>query len=135
MSKRNLLLASVLAILVGGAIAATAQEARKPDPKAEQRLKLAQEGFETARDYYANGTITIPRVLDWSRRLMDAEVNAGHDPSKSARAHLDRMNDLLKQEERMIEVGNQRSPNPNLLDVKYAVMEAGMLLEQAGAKK
>lgn len=133
MSKRNLLLVSVLTILVGGAVAVTAQEARKPDPKVEQRLKLAQEGYEVANEYYSNGTITITRMLVWSRRLMDAEVDAGDDPVKAARDHLDRMKKQLEIEEARLKVGS--SSVPNVFEAKYAAMEAERLLEQAVAKK
>lgn len=137
MSKRNILFASVLAILVSGVIAATGQKpktkAKAPDVKALERLQLAQEGYKVHLDAYAEGFKTIESLPVWSRRLMDAEVIANHDPVKAAQAHLDRMQTLLNRNELKMKVGS--ASKWDLAEAKYDVMEAEWLLEAAKAEK
>jgi hypothetical protein len=126
----------------GGSAAAPAPagEPAEPDLNAGvhaqdlRRLKAANDAFNLARTYYGNGTISVDRYLDASRRLLEAE-RAVQD-SKDRRlgviaAHVKRLQEILAVVEaaRGARIGGE----PDVAEARLAVEEAKAVLVHAKA--
>jgi RNA polymerase sigma factor (sigma-70 family) len=111
--------------------AGTVAEAQDQSP----RLRAAQALYETARAHFLNGSITIDRVVDASRKLADSEEAAR--PRSDARpsalqAHVTRMKKLADSERTRLTNGMGSAPNVALLD--YVVAEGNDELARAKAE-
>jgi hypothetical protein len=74
----------------------------------ERRLEAARRRLDAQRAYYEEGRITVDRFSDALKQVMLAEMAQSATKANrlaSAKAHLDRMTDLLEAERRELEIG------------------------------
>jgi hypothetical protein len=74
----------------------------------ERRVNAARQRLDAQRAYYKEGRITIDRFIDASEQLMRAEMAAGATKEQrlaAAKAHMDRIAELLKLEQAELEEG------------------------------
>jgi RNA polymerase sigma factor (sigma-70 family) len=74
----------------------------------ERRVIAARERLDAQRAFYEEGRITLDRMIDASKQLMLAETTAGTTKDQrvaAAKAHWDRMADLVKRERSEMETG------------------------------
>jgi RNA polymerase sigma factor (sigma-70 family) len=109
---------------------------RPPSPRglAGARLEAARKRLDTQRTYYDNGTITIDRYLDASRRVLEYELALGRSPADrlaALRAHRDRVEEITKRERRNLQGGT--GSQPNLAEAEDALADAEYRLATEGA--
>ena len=93
---------------VAPAAAAPPFQPRSPAELAERRVKAASQRFEAQKAFYDEGRITVDRLIDASRTLMEAERDASGTKAgrvDAVRAHHARLGDILKRERGELEVG------------------------------
>jgi hypothetical protein len=135
MSLRNSLLV-VAVVLSAGALALSAAYSHPaPDPNTEARINLAKSALaeldERARTLIdASGS--DPKYYLWSRRIIDTLRDSGAkrgDLIAALEEHLTRMKKVEAIGERETEAGLKT--HVDILDAKYAVLEAEAWLEKA----
>lgn len=102
------------------------------DEIAKARLPVARRRLELATAYYGEGSITIDRLTDASRGLMEAERDAAgtRDERLAAiRGHLERMNGLVTREASRFLSGS--GSLPNLAEARGVLAEAASILARA----
>jgi len=101
----------------------------------EERLRSAQKRYETQNAFYEEGRITIDRLIDASRQVMEAEL-ALADTSEKRRAsmqtHIDRVQRIHSRETRELEVG--RATAADLACAADALIEARILLAREDSR-
>jgi hypothetical protein len=96
------------------------------------RLPLARRRLELARAFYGEGSLTIDRLIDASRGLMEAELNASRTRDErlaAIRGHLDRMHRVVTREASLFLIGS--GSLPNLSEARGALTEVASMLSQA----
>jgi outer membrane protein TolC len=96
---------------------------------AKDRITAAKQRYEVQRAYYEQGRITIDRLADASRSLMQAERDAADAKAaraEAARAHYARLKKILDREKAELEVGRATTADVTeaeqaLLDAEYAL--------------
>lgn len=74
----------------------------------ERRVNAAAQRLDAQRAYYAEGRLTVDRYIDASQQLMLAETAASttkEQRAAAAKAHWDRMTDLLRKEQKELVEG------------------------------
>src|SRR5262249_19614191 len=105
-------------------------------PKVRERLEAARRFYETAAVAYKRGVLTIDRVLDASRRLMEAERDAAdtHGGRLAAlEAFVKRSADSVKREEAKLKVGANAQPNVDEARLRLFEAQEEFENERAGA--
>jgi hypothetical protein len=116
----------------------TAQAQGGPSPKgntpADRRLAAALRLFRSQEAFYDQGMITIDRLIEASRRVLDSQQDLCEAPADrvaAARAHRDRVAAILASTRRRLEGGIV--PRPDLDEAEYALADAEVLLARAEA--
>ena len=97
----------------------------------ERRLEAARRRLEAQRAYYEEGRITLDRFSDASKQVMLAEMAQNATKANrlaSAKAHLDRMTEVLKAERKELEIG--RGTIADVSEAEVAREDAAVLYLQ-----
>lgn len=122
-----LLAAAVLAWPLAGPSAA-----EEDDPAAERWggvVEEAEAALELIRRDAEQGTAARGDAQEWSARLMDAKIAAGHDEVSSRRAHLELLEQVLADQRRRQQVG--AAAEIDVVTARYHVARARAELAEA----
>ena len=92
---------------------------------AKARIEVALQRYKAQKEFYNEGRITVDRVADASRFLMDAERDATWSKTErvaAVRAHHARLQEILKREVAELEVG--RATIADLAEIKSVLLDA-----------
>ena len=107
---------------------ATAADPFRPRPAgdlAKARIDMALERYNAQLAFYEQGRITIDRLIDASRGLMQARLDATAAKVarvEAVRVHHDRVREILKREEAELEVG--RATTADVAEAKTGLLDA-----------
>lgn len=97
----------------------------------ETLVDAARKAYRESATFYVNGRITTEIIIEWSKRLLDAErtADANGDPIKPYSDHFARMQEIEAKERKELAIG--RSTSRNLATTRYFRIEAEQMLAQA----
>ena len=99
-------------------------ETRPAAELAKARVEAAEKRLQQQKAFYNEGRITIDRVIDASRILMQARLDATTSSANrlgAALAHYDQMKEILKREQAELEAG--RATEADISEINSAVLE------------
>jgi RNA polymerase sigma factor (sigma-70 family) len=118
----------------GGTALAQGGPSPKGDSPADRRLAAALRLFRSQEAFHDQGMITIDRLIEASRRVLDSQQDLCETPADrvaAARAHRDRVASILASTRRRLEGGIVA--RPDLTEAEYALADAEVLLAKAEA--
>ena len=101
------------------------------DSQPKTLVDAARKAYRESATYYANGRIKTEIIIEWSKRLLDAErtADANGDPIKPYSDHLARMQEIEARERKELAIGRGTS---QIVDtIRYFRLEAEQMLAQA----
>ena len=96
---------------------------------ARDRIDAAEKRLREQKAFYVEGRITIDRLIDASRSLMQARLDAATarpDRVQAAAVHYEQMQDILKKEQSELEVG--RATEADVAEARSSLLEAEFTL-------
>jgi hypothetical protein len=108
-----------------------AQDSGAEDAKSKL-VEAAKQTYMSIAAEYQFGQASVEDMYQWSRRLMEAEINSGDGRRLKAQTdHIDRMNELHKKVAALRANGVKGGSTPDYYATMYYLLEAESLREAA----